>query len=729
MENVLDQLNDKQREAASVCDRNVRVVAGAGSGKTRMLMARIVYLIQEIGEDPSHIMAITFTNKAANEMRERLEKMIPDEAGRVWISTIHRLCVRILREDAQSLGYPRSFTILDAEDQRTLISRFLKDLNYDRTEIRPAAVTSFISNWKTRGVSPARAASGTYEDVIQEAASRVYGLYEKEKQELRAMDFDDLLVEADRLLKQDQQVREKWQRRFDYLHVDEFQDIDPLQYDIIKNLTRKDAMLCVVGDPDQTIYTWRGAVMRILLHFDQDFTPCHTVILDQNYRSIPSILDASNALIARNKNRIKKNLFSVQKENRPIKLFEGSTAEEEARYIALEIRRLQQKEKVPSSEIAVLYRSNYLSRYLETAMRHYAIPYQIFGGIRFYERKEVKDVLAYMQLLSKPDPSDPDQRMLDLSLARVINVPRRAIGATTMERIQKEAASKGQSLLRTIENPESVKGAAVKKLKAFHQLIMDLREEAATLDLPDLVDLILENTGYGEMLEDADEEDRLENVKEIIADIEAQQREHPDLTLDEYLQNVALLSSTKEESTDTVSLMTVHAAKGTEFDAVFIASLNEDVFPAAKALQENPGKGLEEERRLMYVAMTRARKYLCLSWNKDKIYGTWNYKTVSRFLAEIPSEYLESADPSAGSKNSGAGKSSRSLIEKNVLSARKNGRAVRYHPGMLVLHSTFGEGVIINVDGDRLKVAFQEPARVQTIKANFAGLQILSRES
>lgn len=729
MPNALIQLNEKQKEAATVCDRNVRVVAGAGSGKTRMLMGRIAYLIEEIGEDPSHIMAITFTNKAAREMKERLEKMLPDQAGRVWISTIHRLCVRILREDAQSLGYPKSFTILDADDQRSLISRFLKEKHYDRKTVRPAAVASAISGWKTKGISPARAAAGAYADQTQEAASRIYGDYEREKQELLAMDFDDLLIEADRLLKQDQKVREKWQKRFDYLHVDEFQDIDPLQYDIIRNLTRKDAMLCVVGDPDQTIYTWRGAAMRILLHFDQDFSPCHTVILDQNYRSTPTILNASNALIARNRNRIKKNLYSEQKDLDPIRLYAGDTMEQEANYVALNIRKLQLKEKIPYSEMAVLYRSNYLSLYLEKALRHYAIPYQIYGGTRFYERKEVKDVLAYLQLLEEPDPSDPDQRSLDLSIERIINVPKRAIGAATVDKLRDEAASKGQSLLKTLQNPETLNPAPARKLKKFYQLIMDLREQADGLVLPELVDLILQETGYQAMLEEAKEEDRLENVLEIARDMESQMRENPDLTLDDYFQNVALLTNTAEESTDGVSLMTVHAAKGTEFDAVFIASFNEDIFPSARALQDSAGKALEEERRLMYVAMTRARKHLFITWNTDRPYYGQSYRTVSRFLTEIPQEYTESEGTPGRTESSSASGQNRSLLEKNVLSARKSGRPVRYRPGMLVKHSVFGEGVIISADGSRLKVAFQEPARVQTISADYKGLEVLGRES
>ena len=725
MENALNQLNDKQREAATVCDRNVRVVAGAGSGKTRMLMARIQYLIQDIGEDPSHILAITFTNKAANEMKERLEKILPDQARRVWISTIHSLCMRILREDAAALGYPKSFAVLDAEDQKSLMSRLLKEGGWDRKIIRPAAVLSVISKWKTKGISPAKARILPALDDVSEAAGRLYGRYEQEKQQMKAMDFDDLLVEADRLLKQDEQVRNKWQRRFDFLHVDEFQDIDPIQYDIIRNLTRKDAVLCVVGDPDQTIYTWRGAAMKILLYFDQDFSPCHTVIMDQNYRSTPSILNASNALIAQNKNRIKKNLYSAQKDLGPITLYEGISKEMEAQYIALSIQTLHEKKGVPLSEIAVLYRSNYLSRYLEQALRSRSIPYRIFGGIRFYERQEVKDVLSYLRLLRKPDETDPDQRGLDLYIDRVINVPQRAIGPTTMERVHAEAASRGLSLFSVIGDPQTIPAAAARKLKKFHDLILAMRKEAEKLELPELVDLVLEQTGYGEMLEEQNEEDRQENVQEIISDMISQRTQNPDLTLEDYLQNVALLTGTREETADSVSLMTVHAAKGTEYDAVFIASLVEPVFPSQKALESDSRSGLEEERRLMYVAMTRARKYLTLTWNNDRNYsGTPN--RVSRFLAEIPEEYMMSrASRRQKSSSSSSGSKSHNLLEKNILSVRRNGRAASYRPGTQVLHPTFGKGIIIAQEGNRIRVAFDEPYRVQTLNKDFKGLEIL----
>lgn len=728
MEEALQQLNDRQREAAVKIDRHVRVVAGAGSGKTRMLMARIQYLIQEIGIYPSRIMAITFTNKAANEMKERLEKILPDEADRVRISTIHRLCVRILREDAQSLGYPKSFSILDADDQKRIISRFMKERGMDQTKVKPAALIHVISSWKTKGVSEARArrsAENSHDPAVQ-AAGELYGLYEQEKRELRAMDFDDLLVEADRLLKQDEQVRTKWQNRLDYIHVDEFQDIDPLQYDIIRQLVRKDAMLCVVGDPDQTIYTWRGAAMNILLLFDHDFTPCHTVILDQNYRSTPTILKASNAVIAHNRNRIKKDLFSTRSEDEAIELYEGIDGETEAAFIALKMKLLHKKRNMPWTEMAVLYRTNYLSRYLENAMRHYGIPYRIYGGVRFYERAEVKDMLSYLHLLCRPEESDPHERALDLYLERIINVPRRGIGAVTLEKLHAEAAQKGQSLLETLENPESLKGATKKKVQNLHALIMEMRQEKESRPLPGLVDLVLEKTGYREMLESAKEEERLENVQEITADLVTRLKEEPGLTLEDYLQEVALLTDTDTDRQDGVSLMTVHAAKGTEYDAVFVASFNENIFPSHRAMEENREKGTEEERRLLYVAMTRARKVLTISWNRTMDYVTGIPRSASRFLAEIPDEYTFTQNTR---RNETGKREKRSLLQDNVLSSRKNGRAVRFRAGMLVEHDVFGEGVVVQAQDDRIQVAFSEPHRIQVIRSDYKGLTVKSRKA
>lgn len=639
MELLLNSLNESQKEAAVCIDEHVRIVAGAGSGKTRVLMARIEYLLKEIGVYPSRILAITFTNKAAQEMKDRLHAQVGDLADQVRISTIHALCVRMLREDAAAAGYPKSFAILDADDQKTVLNRIYKRLGLSTRDIPLAEMTGSISRWKRESIDPS---SLTSRYRRQRFKVQIYEEYLKDLQSMKAMDFDDLLLEACRLLKENPDIREKWQNRLDYLHVDEFQDVDPIQYSIVRQLVRDDAILAVVGDPDQTIYTWRGASVEIIMNFERDFHPSKTVLLTQNYRSTEPILHASNVLIENNRNRVEKELFTKLDGSDPIELIEGEDEEEEAAQVVRQIILLHQ-EGVAWEDMAILYRSNYLSRPFEKALSRVGIPYHIFGGFRFYERAEIKDMLAYLRLLQAPDPEDPRQMSLDLPLERIINTPKRSMGPKFMEELGEEARSEGLNLLQAARSPQTMKAGYARKAMKFYALIetlkTDLRRNIENGELPEIIDDILEQTGYGQMLREQKEEGeaRLENIMELKADLQRSLEENPSLTLEDYLQNIALLSEQNSvDSSHAVSLMTIHAAKGTEFLAVFVAGLNESVFPSNRAIQDSGKLGLEEERRLMYVAMTRARRRLALSWNHGYSFQTKGPKFPSRFLTEIP---------------------------------------------------------------------------------------------
>lgn len=712
MSSVIDSLNAPQKEAALTLDKDVRIIAGAGSGKTRVLMARIASLVDN-GILPWRILAITFTNKAAREMKERLQTLLQDAARDVRISTIHSLCVRILREDASAIGYPKNFTILDGDDQKSMLRTIYKELDMDRTTFPPAAVLGKISGWKTAGYSPEEA-----QDQTDGPEAKAYELYERQLEDMKAMDFDDLLLKTRHLLGTNQEVRDKWQNRLDYIHVDEFQDVDPVQYDIIRLLKRPDAFLCVVGDPDQTIYTWRGAAVDIILNFARDFPNTRTVILNENYRSSQTILDAANALIAHNHGRIEKDLFSSIESDRKIETFQAQDESQEPLQVARDITRAR-KEGLEYRDIAVLYRSNYLSRGIERVLGKLRIPYRIYGGIRFYERQEIKDMLSYLKLITEPDPEDPAQKSLDLAVMRVINVPRRGIGARTVEKLQKEAADRGLNLLEVLRDPQTVSGAAAKKFAPFVELVDEMKSLRASVPLDELMMRMAFDSGYMAMLKDTREEDREENIEELQADIRQALQENPDLTLEEYLQDLSLFTDRDEEAGNAVSLMTVHAAKGLEFEQVHIVGLNEGVFPSLRAMEEAGRDGLEEERRLMYVAMTRAKKALYLSWNSGYSFQLDRHKTPSRFIQEIPEDYVKQESTPLDNypvhkSPQGQSRKSRGRTPKPMTRLRK---------GDHVEHTVYGAGVVTDVQKDIVSVAFGHPNGVRKLNMHHPSLQ------
>ena len=716
MSTVIDSLNSPQKEAALTLDQDVRIIAGAGSGKTRVLMARIANLVDN-GVLPWRILAITFTNKAARQMKERLEALLQDAARDVRISTIHSLCVRILREDAAAIGYPKAFTILDADDQKAILRPLYKELDMDRTAFPPARTLGMISGWKTAGVTCGEALEEASPASAEYLMAKVYQGYQKQLTDMKAMDFDDLLIRTRDLLQHNEEIRSKWQNRLDYIHVDEFQDVDPVQYDIIKLLKRPDAFLCVVGDPDQTIYTWRGAAVSIILNFARDFPNTKTVILNENYRSAQNILDAANALIAHNSGRIEKDLFSSIESDRKIETFQAQDESQEPLQVARDITRAR-KEGLQYRDIAVLYRSNYLSRGVERVLGKLRIPYRIYGGIRFYERQEIKDMLSYLKLITEPEPEDPAQKSLDLAVMRVINVPRRGIGTRTVEKLQQEAARRGINMLDVLRDPQSISTSTARKFASFVELVDEMKALKGTIPMDELMMRMAFESGYMEMLKETREEERQENIQELKADIRQAMEENPELTLEDYLQDLSLFTDREEQQGNAVSLMTVHAAKGLEFEQVHIVGLNEGVFPSMRCLEESGKAGLEEERRLMYVAMTRAKRALYLSWNSGYSFQLDRHKTPSRFVQEIPEEYVK--QESTPLDNYPVHKSTGSGTRR---SARKAKPAVRLRKGDHVEHAVYGPGIVTAVQKDIVSVAFGHPNGVKKLNMNHPSLQ------
>lgn len=748
---LLEQLNEKQLEAVKCMDQHLRIIAGAGSGKTRVVTTRIAYLIDEQHVYPNKILAITFTNKAAKEMKERVESILGDVAHAVQISTIHSFCVRLLREDILELGYPRNFTILDSDDQKSILKDAYKQLQVDVKAYSYNSVLSYISANKTNFVDPnmAKAKAGPWAG--EQIKADIYMYYQKRLQEMYALDFDDLLIFAYRILHQFDEVKAKWQRRFRYIHVDEFQDVDNLQYAIIKKIVKEDSYLCVVGDPDQTIYTWRGAQVDIIMNFEKDFPNSRTVILNQNYRSTQQILNGANALIKNNRNRIDKDLFTEIEGDSKIVHFTAMDGDNEPVWVAGKIKTLHHA-GIDYKDIAILYRSNYLSRGLEKALLDAHIPYRIYGGVRFYDRAEIKDALSYLRLLAPASEEDPKELFKNLAVKRVINSPKRGIGAKTLELIETQAQHDDSNMYEVLKHYEIGKGKAKASIMEFVRVIEECRTMIDTISIDQLMELVLEKSGYLHMLQEDKEIERLENIKELINDIGDYVETNPDGTLQDYLQEISLYTDKEaSEHGEFVQLMTIHAAKGLEFDQVFVYSLCEGIFPNEKSVGEGGQEALEEERRLAYVAFTRARKQLFLSDSYGYSYILDNIKTTSRFIGEIPEEYLE--DVSAKPKNSfssgydsfsgmdflsmhqekpqqkaqspidgmvqHAPEESVTIVEKTVNKPKKKGKIRK---GDLVNHTSFGDGVVIKLDGELAMIAFDQKFGIRKITVNHPSL-------
>ena len=630
----LNDLNDQQREAVLTSEGPVLILAGAGSGKTKTVTQKIAYLIQERGVSPYHILAFTFTNKAAQEMKDRVEALLGQSVQGMWIGTFHSICVRILRRYHDRLGYDGNFSIYDRSDQLRAVKETLKELNLSKDLFKERSVLGAIGAFKNQGIGPDACLDPTSSNFYDEKIAQIYKRYEEKLKENNAMDFDDLLLKVVDLLNREEDIRTYYQFHFDYFFVDEYQDTNPIQYQLIKLLCPPKPNLTVVGDNDQSIYAWRGADISNILNFEKDFPEAKVILLEQNYRSSQNILNLANKVIAHNSNRKDKKLWTDLEEGKKVEYREYSHSQEENKDVVNLI--IQRRNKgYAFADMAILYRTNAQSRGFEEYLMMEGIPYKVVGGLKFYDRKEVKDLLAYLSLLSNGKD--------DLALARIINTPKRGIGEATLGQVQAYGQKTGQSIYEVMEGLEEndqLKIRAQKKISKFVDLIHLLREKAKTKSIPDLMETVLFETGY---LKDLQEEDtiesrnRIENLEELVSAAKTYEEEHPEDSLEDFLSSLSLMSDVDktEDKEEGVQLMTVHGAKGLEFPVVFLVGMEERVFPSGRSLDEDEDN-LEEERRLCYVAITRAKKELYISSARNRVqYGKTVANLPSRFIDEM----------------------------------------------------------------------------------------------
>ena len=640
MMDIIENLNDKQKEAVTCTEGPLLILAGAGSGKTRVLTHRIAYLMREKNVDPYNIMAITFTNKAAGEMRERVNKIAGYGAEAVWVSTFHSACARILRRFGDHIGYGTNFSIYDTDDTKTVIKNVLQRLEVDMKRFTPKKVLSVISGEKNR--------MRTAADLAEEACTRdeeiyaaAFKMYDEDLFKSNAMDFDDLLIKAVELFRKCPDILESYQERLRYICVDEYQDTNLVQFEFVRMLAAKYRNLCVVGDDDQSIYKFRGADIRNILEFEKYFKDARVVKLEQNYRSTGNILKGANAVIANNAGRKEKTLWTAKGDGEKIRLRKYQSAPEEASAVVRDIKRRIEREGESEGSFAILYRTNAQSRLFEEQLIYASIPYQIIGGVNFYARKEIKDVLAYLKTIS--NGAD------DLAVKRIINIPRRGIGATTISRVDDYTRAMGISFFEALSRVKEIPGigSASGKIDGFVTFIRRLRTLSLELPVPELIDTILKETGYQQALldEDTDESrERIENLNELISKAALYASETPAPSLQGFLEEVALVADIDSlgSTTEKVLLMTIHSAKGLEFENVYIAGMEDGLFPGFHTIFDINEEELEEERRLCYVGMTRAMKTLTLTMARERMTrGEYDVHKVSRFVEEIPENLLD----------------------------------------------------------------------------------------
>ncbi len=717
--NKYDTLNEPQREAVYHTEGPLLILAGAGSGKTRVLTHRIAYLIEECGVNPWNILAITFTNKAAGEMRQRVDTLVGFGSESVWVSTFHSMCVRILRRYIDRLGYDSSFTIYDTDDQKTLMKEVCRKADIDTKKYKERFFLSAISSAKNEMILPEEFELNAGGDFVQLKVAKVYREYEAQLRANNALDFDDLLVKTVQLLQTQPDVLENYQERFRYIMVDEYQDTNTVQFKLVSLLAGKYRNLCVVGDDDQSIYKFRGANIRNILDFEKEYTDAKVVRLEQNYRSTGNILDAANSVIRNNKGRKDKTLWTASGEGDKICLRQFDTANDEADFIAEDIKQ-EVSNGAAYNDNAILYRTNAQSRLLEEKFIAMSIPYKIIGGINFYARREIKDILAYLKTI--------DNGQDDLAVRRIINVPKRGIGLTTINRIQESADARGIGFYEALMAPELIPGAgrSAAKLDSFAAMIEYFKGQAQRESLTDLLNEILDMTGYIQNLEAEDEidaESRIQNIDELLNKAAAYEEDCEDrdekATLSGFLEEVALVADidSLEEDQDYVVLMTLHSAKGLEFPHVYLSGMEEGLFPGYMTITSDDPEELEEERRLCYVGITRAEQKLTLTSARSRmVRGEVQYNRMSRFVGEIPEKLLETGRntysgeaprrPAAtGGYPSGkvySGKTSFSDLRKGSrLTAEKTDK-LSYDTGDRVRHVKFGEGTVLDIrDGGR----------------------------
>jgi ATP-dependent DNA helicase UvrD/PcrA len=712
-ETYLADLNPAQREAVLHTEGPVLVVAGAGSGKTRVLTRRIAHLLGAVGVKPPEILAITFTNKAAGEMRERVGDLVGPPARAAWVMTFHSACGRILRREAQRLGYRSNFTIYDSADQIRLVKRCLEELERDPKRFTPRGIHSQISNAKNTLVGPAdyteRVAS-FYDQTVAE----VYDLYQKRLFASNAVDFDDMLFLTVDVLERFPEARAKWQEAFRYVLVDEYQDTNHAQYRLLQLLAEKHRNVFAVGDPDQSIYGFRGADIRNVMEFEQDFPGSYTIALEQNYRSTQHILDAANGVIRHNRERKEKNLWSELGDGDPVRVIEVEDEHAEARYVAAEIA-LAVEQGLNGNEIAVFYRTNAQSRVLEDVLVRQGIAYQVIGGPRFYERAEIKDLVAYLQVLDNPYDA--------VSLLRIANRPRRGIGDTSLARLQTWADQREISLWEATAEAEmaGVGAAPQKALKAFRGTIESLMSAAQEYEVPELIEEVLQRSGYQESLEaerTIEAQGRIENLQELVSVAREWREQTQDSTLSAFLQEVSLYSDQDEIRGDgsLVTLMTLHNAKGLEFRAVYLIGMEEGIFPHSRSIEE---QGIEEERRLCYVGMTRARERLTLLHASSRmLYGGRNHNLPSRFLDEVPDGHVERERLRPASWSGYGAPRQSQIAPRDDVPDLSTGDSVR--------HSTLGEGVVTRIEpGGLITVRFADDGSERKLMLDYAPLDKL----
>ncbi len=721
-ERLLAELNEPQREAARHGEGPLLVLAGAGSGKTRVLTHRIAYLLATGQARPGEILAITFTNKAATEMRERVEALVGRSARAMWVTTFHSACARMLRADAERLGYARSFTIYDESDSLRMLKRCMEELHIDPKRYPPRAIRSQISGAKNQLID-ADAYAQAQGSVFEETTAGVYHLYERRMLEANAMDFDDLLVRTVNALELFEEVRERWRRTFRHVLVDEYQDTNHAQYRLLQLLTSEHGNLMVVGDEDQSIYGFRHADIRNILDFERDFPEAGAVKLEQNYRSTQTILSAANAVVENNRQRRPKRLWTELAGGEPLQLRELSDEHEEARWVAGEIERLGEEEDVRREDVAVFYRTNAMSRVLEDTLVRYELPYQVIGGTKFYERAEVKDAVAYLSLLANP---------ADLvSFARIVNSPRRGIGNTSQGRLAAHANTTGLTIWEVAERVEEVPGlgaAAIKAVSRFFETMEGLRERAERAPVAELLEATLRESGYLDALaaeRTVEAEGRAENLEELVGvaaefDVNHELEGEGEFTsLEEFLQQISLYTQQDDLRDDSaITLMTLHNAKGLEYPTVFIVGCEDGAFPHMKALEEG---GEEEERRLCYVGITRARSRLYMTWTRERrLFGRAERNLPSRFVDELPEELVERGSSAVGAGgtigwDAGSGGGGAPLDP---------GPALELRTGDDVVHASFGEGVVTSVEaGGVVVVRFSDDGTERKLMADYAPIR------
>ena len=723
---IFEGLNEAQHEAVTTTHGPLLIIAGAGSGKTRVLTHRIAYLLETQNVQPWQILAITFTNKAASEMKQRLENLIGTTANDMWVSTFHSACVRILRRHAKEIGFNSNFVIYDTSDKETMIKQCLKQLDIDPKQFSPKSISATISNAKNQ-LKNAQKYYKDVDDYYAEIVAKVYNLYEEKMESNNAFDFDDLLVKTVELFQQKEEVLEFYQNKFKHILIDEYQDTNHAQYIFVNLLAKGHKNLCVVGDPDQSIYRWRGADINNILSFERDYPEAKVVKLEQNYRSTAPILNAANSLIKNNAGRKDKNLWTDKAVGDKVFLIHAENEQDEAFKVISKIMELRNFDKLLYGEMAVLYRAHAQSRAVEEELVKNNIRYQIFGGTKFYDRKEIKDILAYLKVLVNSYD--------DLNLARIINVPKRGIGLTNWAKVEKHALNMNSSTFNVLSNIDDIPGVSAKarkQLQTFREMMHQFHGQMETLSIKELTSHILNETGYLEALiqeNTIEAETRRDNLREFLNVAANYDNNNPDGSLEDFLAEVSLVADIDNyvDEGDQLTLMTLHTAKGLEFPAVFIIGMEESIFPHFRSFESE--YEMEEERRLCYVGMTRAEKKLFLSYaDRRFIYGETLSKSPSRFLGEIPEEFVDNplrggisiSKPSVQKASAGS-----FFANKPTKAAPKN----NYQLGDKVSHKKWGEGVVVGVKtGDTvIKVAFPNQG-IKSLDISFAPLTVISSQ-